>query len=209
MEGWGRCWGQWNEAAAAAAFCLDPTPPHPITWPWQIRFSTKSFGVEAAEVAARAIENVADSLVDADMSDIIAGRPGRLPPPPSSRRCCCCWPSGCPRCQSALLLPGPGPLQRRSAQLPYLPSSHSPCHPLSSAAEAEALGALRIISAALSRARLRHLNLSDNALGEKGIRACAAAFVEQARRAALSLRYAAPALLVLAGERCWAGRRGA
>lgn len=42
----------------------------------QIRFSTKSFGVEAAEVAARAIENVAGTLVDADMSDIIAGRPG-------------------------------------------------------------------------------------------------------------------------------------
>lgn len=42
----------------------------------QIRFSTKSFGVDAAEVAARAIENVAGTLVDADMSDIIAGRPG-------------------------------------------------------------------------------------------------------------------------------------
>ncbi len=42
----------------------------------QIRFSTKSFGVDAAEVAARAIENIAGTLVDADMSDIIAGRPG-------------------------------------------------------------------------------------------------------------------------------------
>ena len=42
----------------------------------QIRFSTKSFGVDAAEVAARAIENIAGTLVDADMRDIIAGRPG-------------------------------------------------------------------------------------------------------------------------------------
>ena len=46
-------------------------------------------------------------------------------------------------------------------------------------AEAEALGALRIISAALGKARLHHLNLSDNALGEKGIRACAEAFANQ------------------------------
>lgn len=86
----------------------------------KIRFSTKSFGVDAAQVAARAIENVAGTLVEADMSDIIAGRP-----------------------------------------------------------EDEALAALRILSAALGKARLRHLNLSDNALGEKGIRACAAAFSDQ------------------------------
>lgn len=86
----------------------------------KIRFSTKSFGVEAAEVAAKAIHNVAATLVDADMSDIIAGRP-----------------------------------------------------------EDEALAALRIISEALGTARLLHLNLSDNALGEKGIRACAAAFCKQ------------------------------
>eukprot|EP00887_Chlorella_sp_A99_P001191 scaffold14.g1191.t1 len=85
-----------------------------------IKFSTKSFGVDAARVAARAIQNVKSTLVDADMSDIIAGRP-----------------------------------------------------------EAEALEALGIISAALGQARLHHLNLSDNALGEKGIRACAAAFANQ------------------------------
>jgi hypothetical protein len=48
-------------------------------------------------------------------------------------------------------------------------------------AEAEALGALRVIAAALGKARLRHLNLSDNALGEKGIRAAAAAFSRQVR----------------------------
>jgi hypothetical protein len=41
--------------------------------------------------------------------------------------------------------------------------------------EDEALEALRIISAALSTAQLKHLNLSDNALGEKGLRAAAAA----------------------------------
>ena len=87
----------------------------------KIKFSTKSFGIEAAEIAAQAIRNVSSTLVDADMSDIIAGRP-----------------------------------------------------------EDEALGALRIISEALSTAKLLHLNLSDNALGEKGIRACAAAFQKQA-----------------------------
>lgn len=86
----------------------------------KIKFSTKSFGIEAAEVAAQAIRNVSATLIDADMSDIIAGRP-----------------------------------------------------------EDEALAALRIISEALGTARLLHLNLSDNALGEKGIRACAAAFQKQ------------------------------
>jgi hypothetical protein len=39
----------------------------------QIRFSTKSFGRDAAAVAAKAIGNVAGSLTDADISDIIAG----------------------------------------------------------------------------------------------------------------------------------------
>lgn len=48
----------------------------PLPCTFQIRFSTKSFGVDAAQVAARAIENVAGTLVEADMSDIIAGRPG-------------------------------------------------------------------------------------------------------------------------------------
>ena len=86
----------------------------------KIKFSTKSFGVDAADVASKAIRNVSSTLIDADMSDIIAGRP-----------------------------------------------------------EDEALAALRIISEALSTAPLRHLNLSDNALGEKGIRACAAAFQNQ------------------------------
>lgn len=43
----------------------------------QVRFSTKSFGLEAAQVAAEALLAVAHSLTHADMSDIIAGRPVR------------------------------------------------------------------------------------------------------------------------------------
>ena len=39
----------------------------------QIKLSTKSFGRDAAEVAARGIANIADTLVEADLSDIIAG----------------------------------------------------------------------------------------------------------------------------------------
>lgn len=86
----------------------------------QIKFSTRSFGIEAATVAANAIENVAGSLTHADISDIIAGRP-----------------------------------------------------------EKQVLGALEIISKALSKAKLKLLDLSDNALGQKGILACAAAFKDQ------------------------------
>jgi hypothetical protein len=44
----------------------------------QVRFSTKSFGLEAAQVAAEALLAVAHSLTHADMSDIIAGRPVRM-----------------------------------------------------------------------------------------------------------------------------------
>ncbi|KAF8069620.1 RANGAP1 [Scenedesmus sp. PABB004] len=82
----------------------------------KVRFSTKSFGAEAAAVAAEALRSVAHCLEHADMSDIIAGRP-----------------------------------------------------------EDEALEALRLVAGGLSAAKLRHLNLSDNALGEKGVRAAAAA----------------------------------
>ncbi|KAK9822823.1 hypothetical protein WJX81_005289 [Elliptochloris bilobata] len=87
----------------------------------RIKLSTKSFGAEAAGVAADAIANCAASLTHADLSDVIAGRP-----------------------------------------------------------EAEALDALRILSNALAQARLKVLDLSDNALGEKGVRACAAALSNQA-----------------------------
>lgn len=86
----------------------------------KIKFSTKSFGVDAAHVAAKAIKNVAPTLKHADMSDIIAGRP-----------------------------------------------------------EDEALNALQIISEALAETELDSLDLSDNALGEKGIRACAAVVSKQ------------------------------
>lgn len=86
----------------------------------RIKFSTKSFGIDAAHVAARAIRNVSSTLKHADMSDIIAGRP-----------------------------------------------------------EEEALKALEIISEALAEAELDSLDLSDNALGEKGIRACAAVIQKQ------------------------------
>lgn len=86
----------------------------------KIKFSTKSFGIEAAEVAARAIEHVAESLAHADISDIIAGRP-----------------------------------------------------------EKEVLGALQIISRSLAKAKLKALDLSDNALGQKGIVACTQAFAQQ------------------------------
>lgn len=86
----------------------------------KIKFSTKSFGVEAARIAAKAIRNVRKSLKHADMSDIVAGRP-----------------------------------------------------------EEEALQALSILCDALGEAELESLDLSHNALGEKGIRACAAAFEHQ------------------------------
>ena len=88
-----------------------------VSW---IKFSTKSFGVDAALVAAKAIRNVSSTLKHANLSDIIAGRP-----------------------------------------------------------EDEALQSLRIISEALALADLESLDLSDNALGEKGIRACAAAVSHQ------------------------------
>ena len=79
-------------------------------------------------MAARAIENVAGSLTNADISDIIAGRP-----------------------------------------------------------EKEVLGALQIISHSLSKANLKVLDLSDNALGQKGIIACEAAYSHQVRRLSVSL----------------------
>jgi len=44
------------------------------------------------------------------------------------------------------------------------------------------------MSAALSAAKLRHLNLSDNALGEKGVRAAAESFVGQEGLEFLSLQ---------------------
>ena len=39
----------------------------------QVRFSSKSFGRDAADVAAKALANVSKTLAIADISDIIAG----------------------------------------------------------------------------------------------------------------------------------------
>eukprot|EP00245_Coleochaete_scutata_P007603 TRINITY_DN23085_c0_g1_i1.p1 TRINITY_DN23085_c0_g1~~TRINITY_DN23085_c0_g1_i1.p1 ORF type:complete len:551 (+),score=153.55 TRINITY_DN23085_c0_g1_i1:74-1726(+) len=82
----------------------------------KVKFSNMSFGKDAAGVAAAALRAVKEQLVDADLSDIIAGRP-----------------------------------------------------------EGEALEVLEEICSALEGSNLRSLNLSDNALGEKGVRACGAA----------------------------------
>ncbi|KAJ9527605.1 hypothetical protein QJQ45_025877 [Haematococcus lacustris] len=95
----------------------------------KVRLSTKSFGRDAATVAASALANVSATLTDVDISDIIAGRP-----------------------------------------------------------EDEALDALRIISAALLPARLARVNLSDNALGEKGVRAAGDLLSKQPALEALSLQ---------------------
>ena len=78
-----------------------------------IKFSTKSIGSDASPVVVKAIDNVSQTLEDADVSDIIAGRP-----------------------------------------------------------EAEVLQVIEAVSGSLSKCRgIKSLNISDNALGEKGIRA--------------------------------------
>ncbi|KAG0582276.1 hypothetical protein KC19_3G048200 [Ceratodon purpureus] len=78
----------------------------------RIRLGNWSFGIDAADVAARALSSMKSRLVDVDLADIVAGRP-----------------------------------------------------------EAEALKVMSIFSSALEGSQLRSLNLSDNALGEKGVRA--------------------------------------
>jgi Ran GTPase-activating protein 1 len=50
--------------------------------------------------------------------------------------------------------------------------------------EEEALHVLRIICAALKASAVKHLNISDNALGEKGVRACQDALTGRVRRPA-------------------------
>lgn len=141
----------------------------------QVRFSTKSFGLEAAEVATEALKAVAHSLTHADMSDIIAGRPVRQQHTTagwtqhSALTVAVCARLHC----SACLVEADGVVvfDRGSSGLVCCAML---CCVLQ---EDEALQALRIISAALSTAQLKHLNLSDNALGEKGLRAAAAAFM--------------------------------
>ena len=41
----------------------------------KVKLSTKSFGIDAAKVVARAFANLAPTLKEVDLSDIIAGRP--------------------------------------------------------------------------------------------------------------------------------------
>lgn len=53
--------------------------------------------------------------------------------------------------------------------------------------EDEALEVLAIITSSLPAQTLTHLNLSDNALGEKGMRACKPAFLDQANLESISL----------------------
>lgn len=54
--------------------------------------------------------------------------------------------------------------------------------------EAEVLAVLRQVSAALAECRLAHLDISDNALGEKGVRACSAAMTFQTDLKGLHLK---------------------
>eukprot|EP00967_Tisochrysis_lutea_P021015 scaffold23868_cov18-Tisochrysis_lutea.AAC.1 len=54
----------------------------PLTLYLQVRFSSKSFGRDAATVAAKALTNVSKTISIADISDIIAGCP--LPTLPTS-----------------------------------------------------------------------------------------------------------------------------
>lgn len=53
--------------------------------------------------------------------------------------------------------------------------------------EDEALKSLTIMTQGLEGCKLKHLNLSDNALGEKGIRAAQAAIVTQPRLESITL----------------------
>lgn len=78
----------------------------------KICFSSRSFGIDAARVAAPILSSLKNQLKEVDLSDFVAGRP-----------------------------------------------------------EAVALDVMNIFSEALEGSVLRFLNLSDNALGEKGVRA--------------------------------------
>lgn len=67
-----------SQLLAWSAVKTAPGGPHPTLVELrdrgaQIKLSTKSFNVEAAKVLGLGIDNVRGSLVDADLSDIIAG----------------------------------------------------------------------------------------------------------------------------------------
>ncbi len=95
----------------------------------KIRLSTKSFGVDAAEVAAEAFAACRNTLVDLDLSDVIAGRP-----------------------------------------------------------EDEAMKALKCLCDSVECLKLKSLDLSDNALGEKGIVACSTALTSQKELESIAFR---------------------
>ncbi|KAK8498910.1 hypothetical protein V6N13_045922 [Hibiscus sabdariffa] len=86
----------------------------------KICFSNRSFGMDAANVAAPILSSIKQQLTEVDLSDFVAGRP-----------------------------------------------------------ESEALEVMDLFSSALEGCQLRYLNLSNNALGEKGIRAFGALLKSQ------------------------------
>lgn len=86
----------------------------------KIRFSNRSFGLDAAHVAVPILVSLKNQLTEVDLSDLIAGRD-----------------------------------------------------------EEQALEVMTMFSSALQGSNLRHLNLSNNALGEKGIRAFEELFISQ------------------------------
>ena len=92
-----------------------------------VKLSTNSFGIDAAYVAATAFANIAKTLKEVDLSDIMAGRP-----------------------------------------------------------EAEGLEVMQIITKATFGANLTTVDVSDNAFGEKGVRACTAMLQQQTAIESLS-----------------------
>ena len=95
----------------------------------KVKLSTKSFGIDAAKVVTKAFANIASTLTEVDLSDIIAGRP-----------------------------------------------------------EDEALKAMQIITEATLCAKITAVDVSDNGLGEKGVRACAAMLQQQTGIESLSFQ---------------------
>ena len=92
-----------------------------------VKLCTKSFGIDAANVVTKAFANIAKTLKEVDLSDIMAGRP-----------------------------------------------------------EAEGLKAMQIITEATLGANITSVDVSDNAFGEKGVRACTAMLQQQTAIQSLS-----------------------